>query len=54
MVTHIEQEPDGAWRVHYVDVDAGVGRRKRQIVGKIVILAAGIDRIHRDPAALAR
>jgi cholesterol oxidase len=41
MVTHIEQGPAGAWRVHYLDVDAGLGRRKRQIVGKIVILAAG-------------
>lgn len=41
MVTHIEEGPDGSWRVHYLDVDAGLGRRKRQIVGKIVILAAG-------------
>jgi cholesterol oxidase len=41
MVTHIEEGPDGAWRVHYLDVDAGRRRRKRQIVGKIVILAAG-------------
>jgi len=41
MVTHIEEGPDGAWRVHYLDVGAGLGRRKRQIVGKIVILAAG-------------
>ena len=41
MVTHIEQEPDGTWRVHYVKVDEGLGHRKRQIVGKIVILAAG-------------
>jgi cholesterol oxidase len=40
MVTHIEEGPDGAWRVHYLDVGAG-RRRKRQIVGKIVILAAG-------------
>jgi len=41
MVTHIEEGPDGAWRVHYLKVDEGLGRRKRQIVGKIVILAAG-------------
>jgi len=41
MVTHIEEGPDGAWRVHYLDVGAGRRRRKRQIVGKIVILAAG-------------
>jgi len=41
MVTHIEEGPDGAWRVHYLDVDANLGRRRRQIVGKIVILAAG-------------
>jgi cholesterol oxidase len=41
MVTHIEEGPGGAWRVHYLDVDANLGRRKRQIVGKIVILAAG-------------
>jgi cholesterol oxidase len=41
MVTHIEEGPDGAWRVHYLNVGAGLGRRKRQIVGKIVILAAG-------------
>jgi cholesterol oxidase len=41
MVTHIEEGPDGAWRVHYLDLRAGLGRRKRQIVGKIVILAAG-------------
>jgi len=40
MVTHIEEGPDGAWRVHYLDVDAR-RRRKRQIDGKIVILAAG-------------
>ena len=41
MVTHIEEGPDGAWRVHYLDVGAGLRRRKRQIVGTIVILAAG-------------
>jgi cholesterol oxidase len=41
MVTHIEEGPGAAWRVHYLDVDAGCFRRKRQIVGKIVILAAG-------------
>jgi cholesterol oxidase len=41
MITHIEEGPGGAWRVHYLDVDANLGRRKRQIVGKIVILAAG-------------
>jgi cholesterol oxidase len=40
MVTHIEEGPGGAWRVHYLDVADG-RRRKRQIVGKIVILAAG-------------
>jgi cholesterol oxidase len=40
MVTHIEKDLDGAWRVHYLDV-RGCWRRKRQIVGKIVILAAG-------------
>jgi cholesterol oxidase len=40
MVTHIEEGPNGAWRVHYLDVDAG-RRHRRQIVGKIVILAAG-------------
>ncbi len=39
MVTHIEKDPNGAWRVHYLDVKEG--RRKREIVGKIVILAAG-------------
>jgi len=40
MVTHIEEGPGGAWRVHYLDV--GKGRQgKRQIVGKVVILAAG-------------
>jgi cholesterol oxidase len=40
MVTHIEKDPNGAWRVHYLDVTEG-RRRKRQIIGKIVILAAG-------------
>jgi cholesterol oxidase len=40
MVTHISKDPNGAWRVHYLDVTEG-RRRKRQIVGKIVILAAG-------------
>ena len=40
LVTHIEKDPNGAWRVHYLDVNEG-RRRKRQIVGKIVILAAG-------------
>jgi len=40
MVTHIEKDPNGAWRVHYIDVNEG-RRRKHQIVGKIVILAAG-------------
>jgi cholesterol oxidase len=40
MVTHIEEGPNGAWRVHYLDITGGL-RRKRQIVGKIVILAAG-------------
>jgi cholesterol oxidase len=40
MVTHIEEGPGGSWRVHYLDVSKS-GRRKRQIVGKIVILAAG-------------
>jgi cholesterol oxidase len=40
MVTHIDEGPDGGWRVHYLDVDAR-RRRKRQIDGKIVILAAG-------------
>jgi cholesterol oxidase len=41
LVTHIEEGHDGGWRVNYLDVDAGLGRRKRQIEGKIVILAAG-------------
>ena len=41
MVTHIEEGSDGGWRVHYLDLRAGLGRRKRQIVGNIVILAAG-------------
>ena len=41
MVTHIEEGPDGAWRVHYLKVDEDRRSRKRQIVGKIVILAAG-------------
>jgi cholesterol oxidase len=41
MVSHIEQGPDGTWRVHYLDLRAGIGRRKREIVGKILILAAG-------------
>jgi cholesterol oxidase len=41
MVTHIEEGPNGAWRVHYLKLDEGLGRRKREIVGKIVILAAG-------------
>ena len=40
MVTHIEHEPSEAWRVHYLDIK-GHRRRKRQIIGKIVILAAG-------------
>jgi cholesterol oxidase len=40
MVTHISEGPDGAWRVHYLDVAEG-RQRKRQIVGKRVILAAG-------------
>ena len=41
VVSHIEQEKDGTWRVHYDKVDGGLGRRKRQIVGKVLILAAG-------------
>jgi cholesterol oxidase len=41
VVSHIEQESDGTWRVHYVKLDEGAGRRKRQIDAKIVILAAG-------------
>jgi cholesterol oxidase len=41
MVTHIEEGPSGGWRVHYLDVGAGLGRRKREIDSKIVILAAG-------------
>lgn len=41
LVTHIEEGPNGGWRVHYLDVGSGLRRRKRQIVGKIVILAAG-------------
>lgn len=41
MVTHIEEGPDGAWRVNYLKLDERPRRRKRQIVGKIVILAAG-------------
>jgi cholesterol oxidase len=41
MVTHIEEGPDGAWRVHYLKLDERPGARKRQIVGNIVILAAG-------------
>lgn len=41
MVTHIEEGPGGGWRVHYLKVDERRGRRKRQIVGKIVIVAAG-------------
>jgi cholesterol oxidase len=40
MVTHIEEGPGGAWRVHYLDVSDG-RRRKRTIVGKVVIVAAG-------------
>jgi cholesterol oxidase len=40
MVTHIAEGPGGAWRVHYLDISEG-RRRKREIVGKIVILAAG-------------
>lgn len=40
MVTHIEEGPNGAWCVNYLDV-SGRLRRKHQIVGKIVILAAG-------------
>ena len=40
MVTHISEGPDGAWRVHYLDIAEG-RQRKRQIVGKTVILAAG-------------
>jgi cholesterol oxidase len=40
MVTHIEEGPNGAWRVHYRDVSES-RTRKRQIVGKILILAAG-------------
>jgi cholesterol oxidase len=49
MVTHIEEGPDGAWRVKYLKLDEPLGRRKREIVGKVVIVA-----IHRDPVALAR
>jgi cholesterol oxidase len=41
MVTHISEGPDGGWRVHYRSVGAGQHRGRRQIVGKIVILAAG-------------
>jgi len=41
MVTHIDEGSNGGWRVHYLDVGAGHRRRKRQIDGKIVILAAG-------------
>ena len=41
MVTHIDEGPNGGWRVHYLDVGAGHRRRRRQIDGKIVILAAG-------------
>jgi cholesterol oxidase len=41
MVTHIEEGPNGAWRVKYLKLDEGLGRRKREIVGTIVILAAG-------------
>jgi cholesterol oxidase len=40
MVTHIEEGPGGSWRVHYLDVSRR-GSRKRQVVAKIVILAAG-------------
>jgi cholesterol oxidase len=40
MVTHIEEGPGSSWRVHYLDIANG-RRRKRQIDGKIVILAAG-------------
>lgn len=41
MVTHIEEGPGGTWRVHYLKVDEGLRHRKREIVGNIVILAAG-------------
>ncbi|MFG1933952.1 GMC family oxidoreductase N-terminal domain-containing protein [Mycobacterium sp. NPDC048908] len=41
MVTHIENSEDGGWRVHYLDLDERFDRRKRQIDGQIVILAAG-------------
>lgn len=40
MVSHLEEGPAGAWRVHYLDVNGG-RRRKRQIVGTIVVVAAG-------------
>jgi cholesterol oxidase len=41
MVTHIEPGRDGGWCVNYLKVDEPRTRRKRKIVGKIVILAAG-------------
>ncbi len=41
MVTHIEKGSDGSWRVKYLKLDEAVGSRKREITGKIVILAAG-------------
>ena len=53
MVTHIEEGPAGAWRVHYLDVGAAwtpqaPDRRKdRDSRGRV-------HRLHRDPVALAR
>jgi cholesterol oxidase len=41
LVTHIEGGPHGGWRVHYLDFNERMGRRKRHIDGKTVILAAG-------------
>jgi cholesterol oxidase len=40
MVTHLETAPHRQWRVHYLDLDDGLPRR-REIVCKVVILAAG-------------
>jgi cholesterol oxidase len=39
MVTHVEPGPAGSWRVHYFDLNHA--RRRRQVLAKIVILAAG-------------
>jgi cholesterol oxidase len=40
MVTHLSTAPGRRWRVHYLDLDDGQ-RRRREIICKVVVLAAG-------------